>query len=68
VRKQPATNGRCCGRSFARGKICRSPVAYTLVNAAATVKECKARAVAMVTDGTCDHCNMSFKDGKPVKE
>jgi hypothetical protein len=37
-----------------------------LVKAAA--KKCDGCAVAMVTDGTCSGCKVSFKDGKPAKK
>jgi hypothetical protein len=123
-KKAAATNGSCCGKSFAHGKAYHSPVGYTLakgkpyteakaghcpgcrdafashgfctgcnvgfvahrlykdkeshdaalaahqtlVKAAEISKKCEACAVAMVTNGKCDHCNVSFKDGKPVKE
>ena len=122
--KAAASNGSCCGKSFANGKAYHSPVGHrlamgkpyteakaghcpgcreafashgfctgcevgfvahrlfkgkeshdaalaahqTLVKAAEVSKKCEACAVAMVTDGKCDHCNVSFKDGKPVKE
>ena len=35
--------------------------------AAKAAEKCEGCAVAMVTDGTCDHCKVSFKDGKMVK-
>ena len=28
---------------------------------------CEGCSVAMVTDGTCEHCKITFKDGKPAK-
>jgi hypothetical protein len=34
--------------------------------ASLTAKKCESCAVAMVTDGTCDSCKISFKDGKKV--
>lgn len=40
----------------------------TLVKAAQAAEKCKGCAIAMVTDGKCDHCNVSFKDGKVVKK
>lgn len=36
----------------------------TLVNASSAAGKCEACAVAMVTDGKCETCKMSFKDGK----
>ncbi len=35
-----------------------------LAKAVETSKKCETCAVAMVTDGTCDACKVSFKDGK----
>jgi len=34
--------------------------------AAKTAEKCEACAVAMVTDGNCAACKVSFKDGKKV--
>jgi hypothetical protein len=39
----------------------------TLVKAAETVPRCEDCAVALVTDGTCAACKVSFKDGKKVE-
>lgn len=40
--------------------------ARVIVSAAAGV-ECEGCAIAMVTDGTCESCKVSFKDGKKVE-
>ncbi len=37
----------------------------TLVAANKLTDKCEGCAVAMVTDGTCKHCKVAFKDGKP---
>jgi hypothetical protein len=38
-----------------------------LVRAILAANSCEGCAVAMVTDGECSHCKMSFKDGQPKK-
>jgi hypothetical protein len=38
-----------------------------LVKATEASKKCVPCAVAMVTDGTCAECKITYKDGKPVK-
>lgn len=38
-----------------------------LLASAKAADKCEGCAVAMVTDGTCDACKVSFKDGKPAK-
>ena len=70
-------NGFCTGCSvgFVAGRIYASKESYetakaayaTLVKAASAATHCVECAVAMVTDGKCDHCDVSFKDGKQVK-
>ena len=39
-----------------------------LAKAVKTAAKCEGCAVAMVSDGTCDGCKVSFKDGKKVTE
>ena len=39
-----------------------------LAKAVTTAKKCEACAVAMVTDGECAHCNISFKNGEKIKK
>jgi len=39
-----------------------------LAKAVTTSKKCEACAVAMVTDGKCTQCNVSFKNGETVKK
>lgn len=39
-----------------------------LAKAVETATKCEACAVAMVTDGECAHCNVSFKAGEKVKK
>lgn len=38
-----------------------------IVKANEASEKCVPCAVAMVTDGTCDHCKITYKNGKPVK-
>lgn len=66
-------SGRCdkCGVGFAAGRMYDNAedyeaalVAYkTLTKAAEVAAKCESCAVAMVTDGKCEHCKVSFKDG-----
>ncbi len=70
-------NGYCtgCSAGFVAGRIFSSENSYktakaalaTLVKAASAATKCAACAVAMVTDGTCEHCKISFKDGKKAE-
>lgn len=70
-------NGFCTGCSvgFVAGRIFKSEDNYkaakaafaTLVKAASASTKCAACAVAMVTDGECEHCKVSFKDGKKTE-
>lgn len=61
-----------CGAGFVGERMFKGEENYkaalvahkTLTKAASTAKKCEACAVAMVTDGTCEHCKVSFKDGK----
>ena len=39
----------------------------TLVKASKAAGKCEGCAIAMVTDGTCEHCNVSFKNGELAK-
>lgn len=45
----------------------KSLMAQELIERAAKAADkCEGCAVAMVTDGECEHCKITFKDGKPV--
>lgn len=67
-------NGRCeqCGVGFVAGRMYDNTedheaalVAYkTLTKAAQIAKKCVDCAIALVSDGTCEGCNVSFKNGK----
>lgn len=67
-------NGYCsgCDSGFVAGRMFKGKEEYkaalaahkTLVDASAASKKCEACAVAMVTDGKCEQCNVSFKDGR----
>ena len=67
-------NGRCehCGVGFVAGRMYDNAedheaalLAYkTLTKAAKIAKKCVDCAIALVTDGTCEGCNVSFKNGK----
>lgn len=67
-------NGFCkdCAVGFVSGRAFKGKESYdaalaankTLVKAVEASKKCEACAVAMVTDGSCPHCNVSFKEGK----
>ena len=71
-------NTRCdhCNVGFAAGRAFKDMDLYkhallaleTLTKASETATKCEACAVAMVTNGTCDKCNVQFKDGKLVKD
>ena len=66
--------GRCesCDLGWVGNKVFKDKKSYKaatearviLAKAVETSKKCEACAVAMVTDGTCDSCKVSFKDGK----
>lgn len=70
-------NGFCTGCSvgFVAGRLFADKDSYnaakaaltTLVKAATASTKCAACAVAMVTDGECEHCKVSFKDGKKTE-
>jgi len=67
-------NGFCdkCGVGFVANRVYASKDDWkaaqkahtTLTSAAAASAKCDTCAVAMVTDGSCGPCNVSFKDGK----
>lgn len=69
-----ADNGRCdhCKVGFVAGRMFQNKeehtaalAAYkTLTKAADVAGKCEACAVAMVSDGECEHCKVSFKNGK----
>lgn len=69
-----AENGRCtaCNVGYVAGRMFEKEedhaaalAAYkTLEKAASAADKCEACAVAMVTDGTCAKCKVTFKDGK----
>ncbi|MCP4246979.1 MAG: hypothetical protein GY778_08005 [bacterium] len=71
------SNGFCtgCNEGFVASRAFKSKENYdaalaahkTLAKAAKTSKKCEACAVAMVTDGACKHCNVSYKDGSVVQ-
>lgn len=68
------SNGFCtgCNAGFVAGRMFKGKDNYdaalaahgTLVKATEASKKCEACAVAMVTDGKCAHCNVTFQDGK----
>ena len=61
-----------CGVGFVSGRAFEGKESYdaalaahtTLAKSAKIAKKCTECAVAMVTDGTCDSCKVSFKGGK----
>ena len=61
-----------CGMGFVASRMFKDKAVYevaskaykTLTIAAKAATKCVGCAVAMVTDGKCDPCNVSFKDGK----
>ena len=61
-----------CSAGFVGGRMFKGEENYkaaiaaynTLTKAASAVKKCEACAIAMVTDGTCEKCKVSFKAGK----
>ncbi len=67
-------HGRCtgCNVGFVSKRMFKDQADYdvalaarkTLVAAVEVSKKCETCAVAMVTDGKCAKCNISFKDGK----
>lgn len=65
-----------CNVGFVASRMFESKAVHTVALAAYTVlkeavavaKKCELCAIAMVTDGTCDACNVKFKDGKAVKK
>ena len=67
-------HGRCTGCSvgFVSHRMFKDQADYdaalaarkTILAAAAMSKKCETCAVAMVTDGKCTKCKLSFKDGK----
>ena len=71
-----ADNGFCSGCSvgFVANRLHKDKESYTaalasfktLTKASKTAEKCELCAVAMVTDGACDACKVSFKDGNPV--
>lgn len=75
--KHLADNGYCTGCSvgFVANRMYKEKADYDAARKAhalvvAVAKEpshCKGCTKAMLTNGSCSHCNVSFKDGKPVK-
>ena len=73
-----AKNSFCtgCNAGYVAGRVFKDRPNYdtalnahkTLRKAAETATKCEQCAVAMVTDGTCEHCNVSFKNGEPIKK
>lgn len=73
-KKAHANNGFCtgCSAGFVAGRMFKEKDGYdtalealkTIMKAVATSQKCAACAVAMVTDGTCTKCNISYKEGK----
>ncbi len=71
------SNGRCteCKVGFVGGRMFKDTDDYqaalvahkTLRVAAKQAEKCETCAVAMVTDGECEHCKVKFKDGKKSK-
>jgi hypothetical protein len=69
-----AENGFCdkCGAGYIAGRFYRGKESYdaalaahqTLANAIELAKKCVGCAVALVTDGTCPSCKVTYKDGK----
>lgn len=67
-------NGRCtgCNVGFVAGRMFKDKDDYkaalvahkTLEKAAQESSHCETCAIAMVLDGTCKHCKVSFKNGK----
>lgn len=67
-------NGYCtaCDAGFVAGRKFKGKESYdaalaaykTISSAATLAKKCEACAIAMVTDGTCDSCKVSYKGGK----
>lgn len=72
-----AANGFCtkCNIGFVAGRMFPDRASYdaalaahkTLTEAAKIAAKCETCAVAMVTNGTCEQCHVTFKDGKPTK-
>ena len=60
--------GFVAGRVFAAKKVYEAATKAfeTLAKAVETAPKCEVCAVAMVTDGRCDSCDVSFKDGKKI--
>ncbi len=68
--------GECtgCKVGFVAGMIFRDMYDYkaakkadtTLAKAITSSTKCEGCAIAMVSDGTCEHCKVSFKDGEVV--
>jgi len=69
-----AKNGKCkkCGVGFVADRMFENDSDYQaalaalqlIEKAAKTAKHCEQCAVAMVTDGRCDKCNVSYKNGR----
>ncbi len=72
-----ADNGYCsgCGVGSVAGRAFKEKAQYeaalaayaTITKAVRASSQCEACAVAMVTDGSCDHCRVRFKNGKKSK-
>lgn len=65
---EPCKGGVVAGHCF-KGKDIYDNAAKAiaiLVKANDACAKCEGCALAMVSDGTCDHCKVSFKDGKMV--
>ena len=73
-----ASNGYCtgCQAGFVAHRVFKDKDSYdaalaahkTLAKAAKLGRKCETCAVAMVTDGTCKQCQISFKEGEPTKK
>lgn len=71
------TDGFCdkCGAGLVHGMVFKGKAAYEkavqamdlLAQAVAASAKCEGCAMGMLTDGKCDKCKVSFKNGKPVK-
>lgn len=76
-KKAYTENGRCeeCKVGFVAGRMYTTDEDYkaaqaahaVLVRAAKAATMCESCATAMVTDGTCDHCKVKFKDGQMAR-
>ena len=75
-KKAYASNGFCtgCNVGFVAGRMYKDKDDYeaaldahkTLEKAAQAASHCEGCGIAMVLDGECEHCKVSFKNGKKV--